>query len=162
MADYATDPIGNLLLEPLAARVRWQLPMEVPMSDWVVLLRAFLDMLALRCANGPYVIGHIKALATLSTGGFVRGSTVSAAYPADVVVAEALPTARASFDITLNLIVYGLPFDRARVVAMQSAQEVVATHGGTVAVEALSERAYPPTHHHHEHGHPEGDEELHA
>jgi hypothetical protein len=148
MADCATDPVGDLLLEPLAARLRWQLPVGLRMSEWVELLRAYLDTLAARStAAGPYVIGHIKALATLPAGGYLRGSSVSPAHPADVAAEGAWPADCAELDMTLNLIVYGLPFELARSIATRSAEEVALARGGTVLLEVFSERSYPAQHH---------------
>ncbi|MBC7252081.1 MAG: hypothetical protein H5T62_17615 [Anaerolineae bacterium] len=100
--------MDSLTLEPYAARLRWRFPQEQTLQKWQTLLANFLDELGRACVtSGPYVIGHIKAIALLPGGGFLRGSKVSARYPADTECTGQDPDRYAELDMTLNVLVYG-------------------------------------------------------
>jgi hypothetical protein len=131
--------MAELSLEPYAARLVWRFEQPQPLTTWQDLLAALLDELGLACSTSDrHVIGHIKAFALLPAGGFLRGSKVTACYPADVEAhidwhASSVPppAERASardtnhapdqarsghteLEMTLNMLVYGLPMDSAR------------------------------------------------
>jgi len=117
--------VGTLTLEPYAARLRWRFAEEQPLVRWQALFSAFFDKVGQATdAAGPYVIGHIKGLALLPGGGFVRGSKVSAGYPSDVEVHGADAAACAELEMSLNVLVYGLPLTRARRIVAEVGQEL--------------------------------------
>ncbi len=104
-----------LTLEPYAACLRWRFPKAQALESWQALFAALLDELALACTAGSVrVIGHIKGLALLPGGGFLRGSKVSIEYPSDVEIVGASSGAYSELELTLNLLVYGLPLSEGQ------------------------------------------------
>lgn len=106
--------MAELILEPYAISLHWSRPVELqadqskPDTPWKTVLSRFLEDLAQRChASGPCVIGHIKALALFPSGGYLRLSVIAPHLPA-TAEGEA-PVDCVSLDLTLNVIVYGLP-----------------------------------------------------
>jgi hypothetical protein len=160
--------MAELSLEPFAARLRWRLTESQPLEGWQDLMAGLLDELAIACSTSKsHVIGHIKALALLPSGGYLRGSKVSTSYPADVeaqsvggdtpqptsakppntdigsdgfgrsIAAEAATTNAsgsasdknseyAQLEMTLNLLVYGLPLDSARRIVSETCASAAA------------------------------------
>ncbi len=93
------------------------------------------------------VIGHIKALAKLPGNGFIQTSVASASRPA---TGEIVDAARGSYDeltLTLNFLVYGLPFEKARSIVEQSAGSIMKENGGSIQIRNISD----PSHHSHHH-----------
>ena len=91
MAHHAVDASTTPGLEPFAARLRWQFPSAIALCEWGALLGECLETLARRCdETGPHVVGHIKGLALLADGAYVRVSVVSPRHPADVEVGGSL------------------------------------------------------------------------
>ena len=111
--------MDELTLTPYAARLQWCFSAPRPLAEWRKLLAELLDELALATQSvESAVIGHIKALVLLPAGGYVRGSKVSAAVPADVEIAAAHQTDCAELELSLNVLVYGLPLpEMQRIVA---------------------------------------------
>jgi hypothetical protein len=135
-------------LHPLAARLRWYFPSPLAPDAWAALLADTVGAVARECqAAGPVVIGHIKALALLPAGGYLRASAISAQHPVDVEAQAAPSQALTELTITLNVIVYGLPFEAARRIVTEQAGRLVEVQGGSAHIEAISE-----DHHTHDHG----------
>lgn len=102
------------MLEPYAARLCWRFPEAQPVERWQALLAALLDELGQACTiAGPYTIGHIKGLALLPEGGFLRGSKVSSRYPADTEINGATIGFYTELEIAINVLIYGLPLAKA-------------------------------------------------
>ena len=117
--------MGALTLEPYAARLRWRFSQGQPLVRWQALFSTFLDQVGHAAdAAGPYVIGHIKGLALLPGGGFVRGSKVSADYPSDVEVQGAGDAVCAELEMALNVLVYGLPLTQTRQIVPEVGREL--------------------------------------
>ena len=136
--------MDQLSLEPYAARIRWHFSDAQPLSYWKTLCATFLDDVAFACmARPPAVIGHIKGLALLPGGGFLRGSKVSTRHAADVEISGASAVSCRELEIALNVLVYGLPaFEAERVVGETG--RAIAMHAGAT-FEVIAEGH---THHH--------------
>jgi hypothetical protein len=128
--------VSALALQPFAARVRWEFATPLPMPEWVEIIRDYVEALAGRCGGSKYVIGHIKALAVFPDGGFIRASAVDAARRADAESGGALPDRMPGVTFTLNVLVYGLPFEQAREMAQEAAHAIASARGGNAAVDA--------------------------
>ena len=128
--------MSALALQPFAARVHWKFAAPLPMAEWVEVIRAYVETLAGRCGGSKHVIGHIKALAVLPEGGFIRASAVDATRRADAEASGALPDRSPAVTFTLNVLVYGLPFEQAREMAQEATQAIASGRGGSAAVDA--------------------------
>ena len=128
--------MSTLALQPFAARVRWDFAAPLPMAEWVEAIRDYVEALTGRCGGSDHVIGHIKALAVFPEGGFIRASAVDAARRADAEASGALPESLSAVTFTLNVLVYGLPFEQAREMAQEAAQAIASGRGGSAAVDA--------------------------
>lgn len=139
-----------LTLEPYAARLRWRFPQAQALDRWQALFAALLDELAVACTQGGgRVVGHIKGLALLPGGGFVRGSKVSPRYPSDVDIEGAAIDACAELEVALNVLVYGLPLSEGRRIVPEIGQGLAQRWGAELEIVAAS------TEHesgHHDHG----------
>ena len=97
-----------IILDPFSASLRMTPATPKTGKECSVILAAFLETLATLCEQaGPSVIGHIKALALLPRGQYIRGSVVGPSLPADVetmVSEKSVP----HLHLTLNMLVYGL------------------------------------------------------
>ena len=134
-----------LTLEPYAARLCWRFPGAQPLERWQALFAAFLDELGQACAaEGARVIGHIKGLALLPGGGYLRGSKVSTDYPADVETKEALTDSCAELELSLNVLVYGLRLSEAQRIVPETSLALGQRWGAELEVLTLSD------HHHHD------------
>lgn len=138
----------DLHLHPLAARLTWRFPAPLAPDACAALLADAVGAVARACqAAGPAVIGHIKALAVLPGGGYLRASAISATHPVDFEAHQASGEALAELAVTLNAIVYGLsPEVIGGIIAGQIGQ-LVEARGGSMHVETISE-----SHHTHDHG----------
>jgi hypothetical protein len=104
----------GLRLEPVAARLHCRFPQGQPLETWKSLTAACLDELGRACTDGDMrVIGHIKCLALLPPGGYLRGSKISSRLPADVEISGDTDNAVAELEFTFNVLVYGLPRQHA-------------------------------------------------
>ena len=145
--------MDQLTLEPYAARLRWRFPQAQSLERWQALSAEFLDELALACtAGGGRVVGHVKGLALLPGGGFLRGSKVSARYPADVDVEGAEIDACADLEMALNVLVYGLPLTEGRRLVLEIGQGLAQRWGAELDVLAgtAEHGAGASDHHHHD------------
>jgi hypothetical protein len=140
--------MNDLLLEPYAVQQRWQMPAPLAGRDWETLLASYLAELAHACtAAGPAVIGHIKALALFSDGGYLRISAVSAVHPP--TTDGRAPDGLAELALTLNVLVYGLARDVLSGLARDIASSLAAAHAGLVIESTLGMgRDTPHTHEH--------------
>jgi len=131
--------VRELTLEPLAAVCTWRAQKPEPLAAWAALLGQFLERLArasVRTAeSGPTVIGHIKALATLPGGAFLRGSVVAARHAPDVQTGGALPDTLVELSFTVNVLVYGLSHRDAASLVEREAGRLAAELGAEAAVE---------------------------
>lgn len=120
-------------LSPYAARLRWYFATAQAADQWQALVATFLEDLAAACVAGEmHVIGHIKALALLPDGGFLRASTISARHPADVAIERAGDRPCSELELALNVLVYGLAWTEAHQLVKASAQQVAADRGAVV------------------------------
>jgi hypothetical protein len=117
-----------LSLEPYAVQQRWTLAEALPPAGWARLFSRYLEAAARRCvAAGPCVIGHLKALALLPAGGYVRLSVLAPERPAEAEVGEGDAAATAvAVTLTLNAHVYGLPAGQVAQCVDAAAAEVAA------------------------------------
>ena len=124
----------QLTLEPLAAVCTWRLEGGQPAAAWAALLAQFLEQLARACAgtpgeSGPPLIGHIKALATLPAGGYIRGSVLDTKHAPGVQTGGAFPETLTELSFTLNVLVYGLSYDDASALVEREAGRLAAELG---------------------------------
>jgi len=139
--------MDSLTLEPYAARLRWRFPQEQSPQKWQTLLANFLDELGRACVTaGPYVIGHIKGLALLPGGGFLRGSKVSAHYPADTEYTGQDTDRYAELDMTLNVLMYGPSWTETRRLVSEVGLSLAQRWGAELSIAVADNE-----HHHYHH-----------
>ncbi|HBY98193.1 MAG: hypothetical protein M5U01_08685 [Ardenticatenaceae bacterium] len=127
------------LLAPYAARVHWQSPAPLDQRALETLLAHLLEEVARRAdAAGARLVGHIKALATFPDGGYVRGSVTSPGQAADTI--GVVPGRHHQFDLTLNVLVYGLTEDEVDQIVRAAVQRRARDAGAAFVVDW-------PTHH---------------
>ncbi len=137
--------MSNLVFEPFAAEQRWWMPAPFPGRIWQELLAEYLAALARACAGaGPCVIGHLKALALFPEGSYLRISAVSAHHPP--TLDGRAPDSLQALDLTLNLLVYGLPRAALARIASEEATRLAALHGGHVDTHHAAHH-HPPEEH---------------
>lgn len=99
-----------MTLEPYAALVRWRAPRPQAAATWRALVAEFAELATRRAAGaGAPVIGHVKGFASTSGDGFLHVSVVSPDRPASVE--GHLPEGLQELNLTLNVLVYGLPLE---------------------------------------------------
>jgi hypothetical protein len=143
----------SLVLEPYAIQQRWSAGRPLEPGEWTALFGDYLAGLASACAGSKTaaatqkaVIGHIKLLALFDGREYLRVSVVSPARAPTVT--GAVPANLAEVTVTVNVLVYGLPFDTLAALTAVAAHEV-AKHWGTVVTEEA--RAGNPPHQPDEH-----------
>jgi hypothetical protein len=98
----------EMILDPFTARLTITLGTAKTAQECSLVLASFLETLATLCDQaGPSVVGHIKALALLPKGQYMRGSVVSPRLPAEVEVTFS-GSSISYLCLTLNMLVYGL------------------------------------------------------
>ena len=140
--------MSDATLAVAALRQRWHLPEAASPERWQRLLELLAGEVAADCdAAGASLIGHVKVLALLRNGGYVRASALDTRH-APSSEASGCETAGEA-ELTLNVLVYGL------------ADEVVAGLAGAALTRAavsagieVSECANPTA------GHEHGAEDL--
>ncbi len=138
----------NLSLEPYSAVIEWQFQESLSAADWQRILSSFLENLAQESSLlDNTVIGHIKGFASFGEDGFLQISVVSADRPATVTIQENLGEEYQHISLTINLLVYGLPFQRARQIVEHSAKMMSTTVQGTIVISRVSD----PSHSSHQH-----------
>lgn len=139
--------MSDLILEPYAAEQRWQMPAPLPGQAWRDLLAEYLAALAQACTGaGPCIIGHLKALALFPEGGYLRASAVSAHHPP--TIDGRAPDGLQALDLTLNLLVYGLPHAALARIAAEEAAALAARRGAQVETRSATHH-HPPGEHPH-------------
>jgi len=101
----------EMILDPFTARLTITLGTAKTGQECSLILASFLETLATLCDQaGPSVVGHIKALALLPRGQYIRAGVVGPSLPAEVemMVSGSLPSCLL---LTLNVLVYGLSRD---------------------------------------------------
>lgn len=97
--------MAELTLEPLSLKQRWQ--RRSGSGPWARILSEYLESLAQVCTqHGKCLIGHIKGLALFPEGGYLSISVVAPGIPASTGGQDRDCSA---LDVTINVIVYGLP-----------------------------------------------------
>lgn len=96
----------ELMLEPFAARVRWEDRSPGQRASWENVLRGFAAEVAAAARRaGARVIGHVKGIACVDEQ-CLRVNCVSERRAPDVE--GALPSGLRTFDLELAVLVYGL------------------------------------------------------
>ena len=109
--------MAELTLEPYSLKQRWQ--RKSGSGHWARILSEYLESLAQACAQHENsLIGHIKALALFAEGGCLSISVVAPGIPASTRGKD--PECPA-LDLTLNVIVYGLPRSLLEEITRQAA-----------------------------------------
>lgn len=130
--------MAELTLEPYAAVQHWTIGQAGLAPE--ALLKEYLETLARKCqAAENAVIGHIKALALFPDGKYLRASVVAAHLPA--TLDGAVPPGCAAMEVTLNVLVYGLPAHQAAAFTQGSADEM--TQKYPLAIETVRTAAHP-------------------
>jgi hypothetical protein len=138
--------VADLRLEPYAAVQLWRLP-EAD-GRWESILADYLQALAQRCAASPQaVIGHLKAMALFSKGGYLRVSVIAAHIPA--TVSGQVPAGYAELELTLNVLVYGLPWTEIEQIVHETSTEFASRWKGVVDHKVLNQAVNPGHHSHH-------------
>jgi hypothetical protein len=126
--------MAELTPEHYAVNQRWIL--SAADGQWEALIVEYLETIARRChETGTCVIGHIKALALFSDGGYLRVSIVSPTLPAGVE--GHVPAGCAELVLTLNVIIYGLTRDLLEKIATETAAHLIDKWKGKVTIEPV-------------------------
>jgi hypothetical protein len=127
---------------PFAARLHWHFSGGLYLPSWQVLFSLLLEYVAVQCESaGPYVIGHIKALARFPEGGYIRVSTISSTRPPSVEVGGIVPEVSEDLLLTINVLVHGLPLAEARRIVGNTAAGLALARAGEVTVKDASLQA---------------------
>jgi hypothetical protein len=141
--------MAELILEPYAVSQRWRLPAGAD-GRWEIFLAEYLENLARRCAEHEgCVIGHIKAVALFPGRGYVQVSAVSHKLPAQVN--GRVPSGCVELSLSLNVIVYGLNYERLERLTRATAADLAAKWKGEMKIEATSHRPSSDGHIHPNH-----------
>ncbi len=101
------------------------------------LIGEFLETIAHRChETGGCVIGHIKAIAICSHGGYLRASVTSPTRPADVE--SHLPETCREFELSLNVIVYGVKDDLLEQITREAAAGLCRKYEGRLRIDGMN------------------------
>jgi len=102
------------------------------------------------------IIGHIKGFTKLAEDSFIQVSTVSANHPATSTMQDSIKSTYKCLSITLNFLVYGLPFTDAQSIAEKSAKKIALENDGKVRFSMVSDPNNVSHHHsHHSPGAPQ-------
>ncbi len=138
----------NLSLEPYSAVIEWQFQEPLSVANWQRILSSFLENLAQESARlENTVIGHIKGFASIGEDGFLQISVVSADRPATVTIQENPKEEYQHLSLTINLLVYGLPFQRAREIVKHSADVLAKSEQGSITFSRISDPSQSSHHH---------------
>lgn len=141
--------MSDLVLEPLAAVIDWHLADAQSALEWQSLFNSYLEALARKsAAEDNTVIGHIKGFVELAENDFIQISVVSAGRPATGSIKEVAANTYDRLTLTLNFLVYGLPYEQAQSIAEQAANEIMAAREGHVEFRKFSDRTHTSHHHH--------------
>lgn len=97
----------DLMLEPYAARFRFNMPAELPGLQWEKMLADFMTQIAIGCmGEDRCVIGHIKGFADFGDNTFLKIGLVSATQSPDMD--GNVPDVADTATVTLNVLVFGV------------------------------------------------------
>ncbi len=115
----------------VALQRRLTSPHPLPAADWQAALERRVAAVADGCEKaGACVIGHIKAFTELPDG-YARASAVDTKHAPTSDARASAPTAAA--DLTMNVLVYGLPAEAAKHIAEDSLARVSASERITIS-----------------------------
>ncbi len=138
----------NLSLEPYSAVIEWQFQEPLSVTDWQRILSSFLENLAQESSRlDNTVIGHIKGFASFGEDGVLQISVVSAERPATVTTQENLGEEYQHISLTINFLVYGLPFQRARKIVEHSDYVLAKSEQGSITFARISDPSQASHHH---------------
>jgi len=139
--------VAELNLEPYAAVQHWRLP-EAD-GHWETILSDYLQTLAQRCvkASPQAVVGHLKGLALFSKSEFLRVSVVAPQIPA--TLSGKAPPGCTELELTLNVLVYGLPWTEIEKMVRETSTEIASQWKGGVDHKVLNQAVHPGHHSHH-------------
>lgn len=121
--------MDELILEPYAAVQTWQLPGAT--GKWGEILGEYLQTLAQHCTQDrKSVVGHIKAIALFPDESFLQISVIAPDRPA--TVEGEVPAGAASLQLTLNVLVYGVPREVIRKSTKELASDISKKWKGVV------------------------------
>lgn len=136
--------MSDLQLEPFAATIVWKLDAPASPDGWINLFESYLEVLGKRGTQNPdTIIGHIKSYAKISEGEFIQISVVSPDRPSTITTQLPNEFLTPSLTLTLNYLVYGLPFDEASQIAQTAANELAAQVGGKAIFSKISTPEQP-------------------
>ena len=139
--------MAELILEPYAAHLSWRHPEDRTLEEWQALFADLLAGLAEACAaDEARVIGHVKGLGVLPDGSFLNGSTVTPNRPPDVEIHRANGGRSAEMELTLNVLVYGLPRPEAQRLVSEVSERLAAREGIDLDISPARTAAAAHTH----------------
>ncbi len=111
---------GPISLEPFAAMVDFQFTSPMLGNTLETMLLEYIRELGQRCDDKDgSIIGHIKALGIFPDKSHIRLSLVSVAHPPEKE--GTVPDDKQDIQITLNVLVYGVPAVLLESIAMDTA-----------------------------------------
>lgn len=135
--------MDELIFEPYAVVQRWKL--SSPDQPWNEILSEYLLALAKECTRPKVsVVGHIKAMALFQDKSFLRISAIAADRP--VTIEGQVPDGLTELELTLNVLVYGLPWTVLQQSTDHVTQKIAERWNVQVNTEFISQ-PNPPSHH---------------
>jgi hypothetical protein len=136
--------MSSLELVPFAACLEWSFEEDREVHEWINLFEEYFVTLAKKSALvGNTVIGHIKGFTKLEEYDFIQISAISATQPVITTMKNECSGRYKSISITLNLLVYGLPFSAAERIVHQSAIDLMDESGGHATLKMVSSPDQP-------------------
>lgn len=136
--------MSALQLHPFAAQIEWDFDQALAANELEDLFRKYFETLAQECIlQGKTIIGHIKGFTKLPENGFIQISAVSASQPASIAMKDGSYSKYECLSMTLNFLVYGLPFSAAAQIAQESAIDLMDKVGGRVIFSKVSDPKQP-------------------
>ncbi len=124
--------MADLILEPYSVEQRWSV--EGRKVEWGALIGEYLEAIARRCENEKAaVVGHLKALALLPDGGYLRVSAVGGGAP--TTRDGTVPPGCKELTVVLNVIVYGIRQNVLARFVREAIAEVTGKGKGDVMIE---------------------------
>ena len=139
--------MAQLNLHPCAVQMTWLSDGPLNGGDWENVLRKFFIKLGENCIDGGgTLIGHIKGIATIADSPCLQLSLVSLNQP--VSVDGSVPDATDKLQMTLNVLVFGMPADDVLSALRKSRNQVVTLWHGDIDFEWLpAAKEYPVASH---------------
>jgi len=121
--------MDDLKLEPYALVLNFTFP-EIE-NRWEELLSHFLiDIAKESTKSGKAVVGHIKTLTTFSDNQFFRMSVIALDIPP--TTEGQIPPDSTELEITLNVLVYGIPETKIEEITRSKANEIAQKWSGKI------------------------------